>query len=147
MQKSGALYVSVYIPRPWKVKAGQYIYISISKASFWSIFQRHFFVISGWDNNSDQLKIHLFIKPRQGFTKKLTSCIDTLMSAFVDGPYGVGYDFSNFGTVLMFTTGIGVTSHLAYINKLIQSYKCCKIKIRQIILIWELDINNTFVLN
>jgi len=41
------------------------------------------------------------------------------MLAFVDGPYGVGYDFSNFGTVLMFATGIGVASHLVYINELV----------------------------
>jgi len=47
------------------------------------------------------------------------SYINTLMSVFVDRLYGVKYNFSNFKTVLMFITGIGVTSHLAYINKLI----------------------------
>ncbi|XTI82797.1 hypothetical protein V2W45_1227505, partial [Cenococcum geophilum] len=80
---------------------------------------RYPFIILGWDSNLDRLKIHLLIKPRQGFTRKLTSYIDTLISAFIDGPYGVRYNFSNFRTVLMFITSIGVTSHLVYINKLI----------------------------
>ena len=45
--------------------------------------------------------------------------MDTLILAFVNGPYGVRYDFSNFGTVLIFVTGIRVTSYLAYIDKLV----------------------------
>ena len=57
------------------------------------------------------------------------------MSAFVDGPYGVGYDFSNFRTVLIFATGIGVASYLAYIDKLVQGYRRYKVKIRRIVLI------------
>ena len=68
------------------------------------------------------------------------------MSAFVDGPYGVGYDFSNFGTVLMFATGIGVASHLAYIDELVQGYRRCEVKTRRIVLIWELDADGTFAL-
>ena len=47
------------------------------------------------------------------------SCTNTLILAFVDGLYRVRYDFSNFGTVLIFTTGIRVASHLAYIDKLV----------------------------
>jgi len=41
------------------------------------------------------------------------------MLVFVDGLYGVGYNFSNFRMVLIFATGIGVASHLVYINELI----------------------------
>ncbi|XTI82150.1 hypothetical protein V2W45_1227456, partial [Cenococcum geophilum] len=80
---------------------------------------RYPFVILGWDSNSDRLKIYLLIKPRRGFTKKLTSYINTLISAFINGLYGVRYNFSNFRTVLIFVTSIRVASHLVYINKLI----------------------------
>ena len=81
------------------------------------------------------MKIHLLIKLRQRFTRKLTSCINTSMLAFIDRLYSVGYDFSNFRTVLIFATSIKVASYLAYINKLVQGYRYYKVKIRQIVLI------------
>ena len=66
--------------------------------------------------------------------------------AFVDGPYGVRYDFSNFGTVLMFATSIGVASHLVYIDEFVQGYRRCEVKMRRIVLIWELDADGMFAL-
>jgi len=54
---------------------------------------------------------------------------------FIDRLYRVRYDFSNFRTVLIFATGIGVASHLAYINELVQGYRRCKVKMRWIVLI------------
>jgi len=68
------------------------------------------------------------------------------MSAFIDRPYKIRYNFSNFGMVLMFTTSIGVASYLAYINKLVQGYRHYKVKMRWIVLIWELDADGTFAL-
>ncbi|OCL00619.1 uncharacterized protein K441DRAFT_534955, partial [Cenococcum geophilum 1.58] len=59
----------------------------------------------------------------------------TLISAFINGPYRVRYNFSNFRTVLIFATSIGVTSYLVYINKLIQGYRRYKVKTRRIVLI------------
>jgi len=46
----------------------------------------------------------------------------------------------------MFTTSIRVASHLAYINELVQGYKHCEVKTRQIVLIWELDTDSIFAL-
>jgi len=53
VQASDAIRIRVTIPRPWRVRAGEYIYIWMPGASFWSPFQSHPFIISWWDNNVD----------------------------------------------------------------------------------------------
>jgi hypothetical protein len=40
-------------------------------------------------------------------------------SALVEGPYGRGYDFRKFGTVVMFASGIGILAHLPYLDELV----------------------------
>jgi predicted ferric reductase len=139
-QVNGALLVSVTVPRPWRVKAGQYVYLSVPRAGFWSIFQRHPFMISSWNEGTDGLTVELLVKPRRGFTHKLIRCTEYFaVSAFIDGPFGVGHDFSEYGTVLMFATGIGVAGHLPYINELVQGYIHCEVKTRHIALVWLID--------
>ena len=46
----------------------------------------------------------------------------------------------------MFATSIGVASHLVYINELVQDYRHCEVKMRWIVLIWELDADGMFAL-
>lgn len=40
-------------PRPWKVKAGQYIYIRAPAIRFWSFAESHPFSIVWWENGPD----------------------------------------------------------------------------------------------
>ncbi|KAI9766705.1 MAG: hypothetical protein M1840_006349 [Geoglossum simile] len=93
-------------------------------------------MISGWNHDGDGLTVDLLITPRRGFTGKLTHRRNYPVSAIIDGPYG-GHDFSQYGTVMMFATGIGVANHLSYIKELVQGYNRCEVKTRHIILVWR----------
>lgn len=46
----------------------------------------------------------------------------------------------------MFATSIGVASHLVYIDEFVQGYRRCEVKMRRIVLIWELDADGMFAL-
>jgi predicted ferric reductase len=139
VEKSGSMHVTIKVPRPWDVKPGQYIFLTIPAAGSMSRFQGHPFMIVWWEHNVDGLTISLLVKPRHGFTRKLlgiTGC-DTL--AFIDGPYGYSHDLGEYGTVLMFATGIGIAGHLSYLKDLIRGYNSCEVRTRCVILVWQLD--------
>jgi predicted ferric reductase len=131
-----ALQVKVKVPRPWQVKAGQYIFLSIPSAG---IMQSHPFMITWWEHNGGGLTVSLLIKPRRGFTGTLTSLTDKSLLAFIDGPYGVDHDFGNYGTVLMFATGIGIAGQLPFIKEIVSGYNNCVVRTHRIILVWRLD--------
>jgi predicted ferric reductase len=134
-----ALRVAITVPRPWNVKAGQYIFLSVPDAGNFSGFQSHPFKIAWWERSVDGLTISLLVKPRHGFTKNLSERGNRTYLAFVDGPYGVEHDFGEYGTVLMFATGIGIAAQMPFIEELIRGYNSCEVRTRRIVLVWQMD--------
>ncbi|CAN9290163.1 unnamed protein product [Alternaria alternata] len=135
-----SLQVKVKLPRPWKVRPGQYVYLTMMRPGFFSILQRHPFMVAGSEAQDHDFQLR--IQPRAGFTSRLWT--RTLggtreFSAFVEGPYGHGFDLQNFGTVVLFASGIGIVGHLAYIQKLVLDYRQSKTKTRDLLVVWHVD--------
>lgn len=134
------LQIKVKVPRPWKIQPGQYVYLTMRRPGFFSILQRHPFMVT--DSESDDHDFQLRIQPRAGFTSRLLT--QTLyrtreLSAFIEGPYGQGFDLRDFGTVVLFASGIGIVGHLAYVQKLIRDHQQSRTKTRDLLLIWHVD--------
>lgn len=138
-----ALQLIITSPRPWKVTAGQYIYLTVPRASTFSIFQRHPFTISWWKRLEGSLELTLLIQPRDGFTKMLERLVDSDVSAWIDGPYGCGHNLDDFGTIVLFSTGIGIWSHLLYVSQLVRGYRQGLVKAKSIRLHWLVDKDGT----
>jgi predicted ferric reductase len=135
-----SLLVKVNLPRPWKVKPGQYVYLTMIRPGLFSILQRHPFMVA--NSESEGYDFQLRIQPRAGFTNRLltrTLVGATQLSAFVEGPYGHGFDLRDFGTVVLIASGIGIVGHLAYIQELVHDYRQSKTKTRDLLLIWHVD--------
>jgi predicted ferric reductase len=135
-----AMKVAIKVPRPWNVKAGQYIFLTIPAAGITTTFQSHPFMIAWWDRSSDGLTISLLVKPRRGFTGQLLRMADQKLTVFIDGPFGLQHNLGVFGTVIMFATGIGIAGHMPYIKELVSGYNNCEVRTRRIVLIWQLDV-------
>ena len=69
-RQNGAVRMTIFPSRPWKVKAGQHINVWIPSVSWWSFLQSHPFTVASW---SDKGKpgLDFLIEPRDGFTRKL----------------------------------------------------------------------------
>jgi predicted ferric reductase len=135
-----SLQIKVKVPRPWKIQPGQYVYLTMRRPGFFSIFQRHPFMVA--DSESDDHNFQLRIQPRSGFTNRLlthTLYRTTELSAFIEGPYGQGFDLRDFGTVVLFASGIGIVGHLAFVQKLIRDHRQSKTKTRDLLLVWHVD--------
>lgn len=130
----------VSIPRSWNVRPGQYVYIIMAKTGLLSIFQRHPFLVA--ESKEDGKDLELRIHPQEGFTRRLLAVPvgERLnQTAFIEGPYGFGYDLREFGTVVMLASGTGLLAHIAYINHLLHEHKHFNIKTRDILLIWHTE--------
>lgn len=137
--RTGAIEITVKVARPWNVKAGEWIFLSIPAAGATSALQSHPFMIIWWDRDVNGLTLSLLVKPRRGFTRRLASMAGRDLIALIDGPYGPELQLGEYGTVLMFATGIGIAGHIPYIKALIRGYNSCEIRTRRIILVWQLS--------
>jgi predicted ferric reductase len=135
---SNVLQVDVTVPRPWQVEAGQSVFLSIPKLGIFTGLRGHPFMVTWWERDLHGLKISLLVKSRAGFTAELDRHTNKPLRAFIDGPYGVRHGFGEYGTVIMFATGIGIAGHISYIKDLISGYNNCEVKTRRIRLAWDI---------
>ena len=134
--------VQVTLARPWKVRAGQYVYLWMPGVSLWSAFQSHPFMVCWWDQDSDARGTHIYllVKPASGFTRKLMNHVGTRsLKAWIDGPYGEIHDLGNYGSVLMFASGIGIAAQVPYIKELLRGFQEYRVRTKSILLVWQLD--------
>ena len=143
IQKSNdALCLQIKVRRPWNIRAGQFVYLWIPFCSFWSFFQTHPFTVSWWDQDSDGrgAVIYVLLKPMHGRTAKLARHAGAVaLKTWIDGPYGGGQDLGEYGSILMFASGIGIAAQVPYIKELLRSIHESKVKTRSILLIWQLE--------
>ncbi|MAD83578.1 MAG: hypothetical protein CL912_11520 [Deltaproteobacteria bacterium] len=132
------LEVHVVVPRPWRVKPGQFIFLSIPKLGVFTGLRGHPFMISWWEYDQRGLMLSLLVRSRAGFTAELNRHVDKPLQAFIDGPYGLQHDFGEHETVIMFATGIGIAGCIPYIKDLLLGYNSCEIRTRRIRVAWEL---------
>lgn len=143
--------VALEPPRPWAMRAGQRVELNIPRISLFSLFQKHPFTISWWENDAtgDGDSIFVLLRPRSGFTKKLLERIEPGQEyrAWIDGPfgpasigtYGLSGEIGDFGHVFMVTTGIGIATQLPYIKELLNGRDKARICTQRISLVWQLE--------
>lgn len=200
-----ALQVHIKVPRSWKIRAGQFIYLCVPGLSSCSWIQSHPFTVVWWYlTPNDELVIVLLVEVKKGFTKKLMELTqnnrptaqtdnvslelakrlhppdeipiedegdytpeelraiqkylrnqvveanwryspnDTIFTftpvrASIRGPYGCEKNFRNYGSILMFATGIGIAGQLPYIKRLFEDRDIGKTQTQKIFLYWEIE--------
>ena len=77
----GTIRMSLNVPRPLKIKAGQYVNVWIPSISFWSFLQSHPFTIASWTEGERGITLDLMIEPRRGFTQKLFACAEPYLES------------------------------------------------------------------
>lgn len=133
-----AIELEIKPARPWKVVAGQYVYLRVPGARFLSFAESHPFNITWWENGPDgkALSISVLAKVESGFTKDLFGNPNSRYKVLLDGPYGEQKDLGSFDSVVLIATGIGITALLPYAKELIEGRLGQSSRVS---LIWELD--------
>lgn len=146
-----ALRLTLSLPRPWRIRAGQRVYVSIPRVGLLYMFQPHPFTIAWWegDGNGSMSSISLIVRARSGFTKKLLDRTECGCEgwAWIDGPYGpssasiFGYspEVGDYGHILMVATGMGIVAQLPYIKELVDGQRQGQVRTRRISLVWRLE--------
>ncbi|KAL8673862.1 MAG: hypothetical protein Q9168_001727 [Polycauliona sp. 1 TL-2023] len=146
--KQQVVRIDLSVPRPWKVEAGQYINLWIPAASIRSLLtmQSHPLMIVSW-SEGQYLDLQLVVSPQQGLTQVFRSIAEnndsTAVSnrylAFFSGPHGTSEPMGEYGTVLLFASGLGIVAQLPYIKQLLHDGAECRTRTKRIHLIWQLQ--------
>ena len=140
IERDGSIQVSLSVPRPWNVRAGQYLNLWIPSIRLW---QSHPYTIVSWNVGT----VNFLIEPEGGFSNALLSGAlvrgqagnsQNVRRAFFTGPHGSPSSMDRYGSILMFASGYGIAAHLPHIKELIQGYNQCRIRTRRIHLVWQL---------
>ena len=145
-RRSGAAYVQLRgnaalielnLSSPLEMRPGQFVYIWLPSAGFWSIFQSHPYMIS-WQTGTT---LSALLQPQRGFSRRIKHLAEdpSPSLAWVDGPFGNPPDFSEYDTVILVADGIGITSHLLVMKDLLQKYRGRTARVKEIILFWRID--------
>lgn len=93
------------------------------------------------------MSLELVVKPQRGLTRVFEDigehCGPTAASnsyvAFFSGPHGHSEPMAEYGTVLMFTSGLGIAAQLPYIKQLLHDGAHCRARTKRIHLAWQLQ--------
>ncbi|KAF2650671.1 hypothetical protein K491DRAFT_720533 [Lophiostoma macrostomum CBS 122681] len=136
------LQVRLELKRPWIVKAGHFIYLSLPRLRSFGLglFESHPFMIAWSQENKESTTIVLLVQCRRGFTRKLRLA-DGANYAVVDGPYGSHRlrSLSCYDKVLFMADGIGIAAHLLPIRHLLLAHDEQTARVRRLSLVWLLE--------
>jgi NAD(P)H-flavin reductase len=143
----GLLKVDIELTRPVRVRAGQHIWLRIPSTSHTSFAESHPFTIASWGNThkGKAKEVSLLIDVRAGFTRKLKMLANSestnsqRFNAYIDGPYGLSHRAEEYGTVILYATGIGIGAQLATVKHLLESREAGTAKTQRVTLLWEVD--------
>ena len=138
-----AFEVTLSVPRPFRLKPNQYIYLCVPGLTPGSFLEWHPFSVSWWSCNDagQATSLSLLVKPQHGFTQRLMRCAQPEQGFYVaiDGPYGQGIDTSRYGTLILLATGIGIAAQMPLIKQTLAEYKAGRTSVRKICVIWQMD--------
>jgi predicted ferric reductase len=142
------LHVRINLKRPWRIRAGQYIYLSLPglRALGLGILEAHPFMIA-WPLYNEQERLSsivLLVQSCRGFTRRL-QLFGSLNPGWIDGPYG-GADedtLANYDKVLLMSYGIGLAAHLCTARYLLLAHNRQTARVRRLTLVWILETQGT----
>ncbi|KAL4984460.1 hypothetical protein BDW68DRAFT_190474 [Aspergillus falconensis] len=134
--------VRVKLPRPIKLRAGQYVYLWMPFMGFWSWAQSHPYMVISWSQEKQQT-LDLYVHPRQGFSARLLDRIDMAqgttvsLTGFISAPHGVSESFDEYERVVAIASGSGVAAVVPYLQRLIFGCNTFSLHTRRIHFIWQ----------
>ena len=135
--------IDLALPRPVRVRAGQYVGLCIPAVDKLSFLQVHPFQVTSWAEEATS-RLQLLVEPRGGWTRKLQRYAlanpdGSGCWALFSGPYGAEVSTSTYGIVLLVASGLGIAAQLPYLKQLIHNYNACRSHTRRVHLVWLLD--------
>ncbi|OAX76911.1 hypothetical protein ACJ72_08796 [Emergomyces africanus] len=131
LKRSGVVELTFSPSRPWKVQAGQYIYLTVSvSGSFWSFTCSCPYYVIWWEDAPDgtAATVSVIVRVQSGLSMPLALTPHRRLRAIVDGSYGGArlrdhWDEMKFhDSVILFATDIGVAGQLPYVRDLLQIF-------------------------
>ena len=117
------------------IKAGQHISLYIPSLTG---FRGHLLPISWWDQDR-RTSIDIILDSGHELAQTLVKYDNSSPRAYFTGPHGSPTVMDDYGTVLLFATGHGISTQLSHVKQLIKERDNGTSRTRHIHLIWQLE--------
>ena len=131
--------------KPLVLQAGQYINVCIPSLGLRYITESHPFVVASWMGRQ-QRKLELIIKPRRGWTRRLSSRAVSVSGqsgglgrVLFTGPHGIPIPVDKYDHIFMIASDYGIIAHLPILERLVQGTLAHEVRARRIRLVWEFE--------
>ncbi|CAG8085322.1 unnamed protein product [Penicillium salamii] len=133
-------------PRPWKVRAGYYVYLRVPQIHLLSFAETHPFNIIWWEEDKLGKATRVFVVARvqTGFTKRLSGISDQSLRLFADGPYGKPLETALWDNFLFIATDIGISAQLPYLKELIDLQRQPR-RLGRVSIVWVVEDDGKFL--
>ncbi|KAL2802956.1 hypothetical protein BJX63DRAFT_413365 [Aspergillus granulosus] len=134
--------VSISLPRPLDVKAGQYVKLWMPTASLFAWMQTHPFMVTSWSPGKQQT-LELLVQTRRGLTKALrertTDEGHASVRTYITGPHGSSEPVDQYESILAVASGFGIAGVIPYLKQLLYGYNTSTSRVRHVHFVWEVD--------
>lgn len=126
----GAVKLIFNLSRPWKLRAGQYIYLKVPGLGFRSSWQSLPLYLIWWEVGPEDgvVTVTVLMKVQTGFTRALYLTPHRYLRVLVDGPYGgprlkdQWEEMQAYDSVTLLATDIGISGQLPYVRDLLRYF-------------------------
>lgn len=140
------LVIEISLSRPWKIRPGQYVHVTVLTWRSRSFLQRHPLTVAWWDYTGTKHKLFLVVTPEHGWTRNIFHDNKALkrQKVWLDGPFGRCYDsggtdIGKYDRVLFLTSGMGIFAQLPLIKDILERSKARTVRTRYVAIVWETD--------
>lgn len=145
-----AVQITVLVPRPWKVRPGQYLYLWLPQLGWRYLFQSHLFYIASSERIKEGMSIDLLIERRNRFSGALHRQVLrgpmnpsslVLYRGLIEGPYtdAHGKKLLKSSSVLLFGNGSRIVQQLGYLRYMLENAQSDNLLQRRIVVVWSLE--------
>jgi len=67
------------------------------------------------------------------------------MKSWIEGPYGQIKDIGDYGSILIFASGISIAAQVPYIKEIVRGYRESRVRTKSYLLVWQLNKESKFV--
>lgn len=145
-----AVLITVMVPRIWKVRPGQYVYLWFPQLGWRYAFQSHPFYVAQAAESGQRHAVELLVEKKKGFSARLHNLVrstETLRTTpvyygIVEGPYldAQNTEMLRSSKLLLFGNGCRIIQQLEYLRYMLQNSQSDDLPQRKIVVVWSFEV-------
>jgi predicted ferric reductase len=130
--------IKVELSQQMEVKAGQYVKLWMPTLGLFAWLKTYPCVVTSWSPGK-QGTLEFLVRGHRGLTRVLRKQLTHSFPAYVIGPHGFSASVSDYESILVVASGIGIAAVIPYLKQLLYGYNTAAFCVRRVHFVWEME--------